>query len=288
MAGPTTAAVAAFAATATAPPGAAARSAANPTGGTPAAKQATAVLVPAGEIGLQAGDTRFSGRFVRDGDRLSGNGRVRAANGDVCPGDRVKGRRHGRGERIWASGQRYSGSWVDDAPQGKGRLRLANGKVFEGERVRGVPPGAGVRQLVSGEWSGERDEGDRAQGLSPGGDRRTNGGTCTGPWQPARQGRGGLGQPRPRGRRRRARCADAPQGVRTRQPGTRASPSAPRRICSAADPRLCHGPSRPPQRYRCRRSPPTRDARTTWIPGAAAARARRPPGGTAGSGSAPA
>jgi len=103
LAGPTTAAVAASAATATAPPGAAARSAANPTGGTPAAKQATAVLVPAGEIGLQAGDTRFSGRFVRDGDRLSGNGRVRAANGDVCPSDRVKGRRHGRGERIWTA-----------------------------------------------------------------------------------------------------------------------------------------------------------------------------------------
>jgi hypothetical protein len=155
-----------------------------------AATAPTAAQPPTGEIDLQAGNTHFSGRFTRDGDTLSGNGRVRWANGDVYTGDLIKGRRHGQGELIWASGQRYSGSWVDDTPQGKGQMTFANGNRYEGEVANGLPQGAG-RMLYA---SGDRFEGRFNRG-SPDGQgiyHWANGQVYEGPWlneQPHGKGR---------------------------------------------------------------------------------------------------
>lgn len=135
---------------------------------------------PAGEIDLQAGDTRFSGRFVRDGETLSGNGQVRWANGDVYAGNLLKGRRHGQGEFVWASGQRYSGSWVDDTPQGKGQMAFANGNRYEGEVAQGLPHGSG-RMLYA---SGDRFDGQFNRGRPDlqGRYQWANGQIYEGPW----------------------------------------------------------------------------------------------------------
>lgn len=156
----------------------------------PAAAPPAAAQPPAGEIDLQAGDTHFSGRFTRDGETLSGNGRVRWANGDVYTGELLKGRRHGQGELSWASGQRYSGSWVNDTPQGKGQMAFANGNRYEGEVADGLPQGTG-RMLYA---SGDRFEGRFNRG-SPDGQGTyhwANGQVYEGPWlneQPHGKGR---------------------------------------------------------------------------------------------------
>jgi hypothetical protein len=41
--------------------------------------------------------------------------------------------KHGHGELHYASGDVFSGTWVDDHAVGHGVLRYADGKVFEGE-----------------------------------------------------------------------------------------------------------------------------------------------------------
>jgi hypothetical protein len=135
---------------------------------------------PAKELDIQAGDTRFTGPFTRDGEGLSGNGQVRWANGDHYRGDLRKSRRHGQGEFVWASGQRYNGSWVDDEPQGKGQLGFANGNRFEGEVARGLPHGQG-RMLYA---SGDRFEGRFNQGKpdGQGSYHWANGQHYEGPW----------------------------------------------------------------------------------------------------------
>jgi hypothetical protein len=135
---------------------------------------------PAKALDIQAGDTRFTGHFTRDGDGLSGNGQVRWANGDHYQGDLLKSRRHGQGEFVWASGQRYSGSWVDDEPQGKGQMVFANGNRYEGEVARGLPHDQG-RMLYA---SGDRFEGRFNQGKPDGQGHYhwANGQHYEGPW----------------------------------------------------------------------------------------------------------
>lgn len=137
-------------------------------------------VAPAKELDIQAGDTRFTGLFTRDGDSLSGNGQVRWANGDHYRGDLLKSRRHGQGEFVWASGQRYSGSWIDDEPQGKGQLVFSNGNRYEGDVAHGRPQGKG-RMLFA---SGDRFEGQFNQGRPDGQGHYhwANGQHYEGPW----------------------------------------------------------------------------------------------------------
>lgn len=158
------------------------RAAATPAPANAAASPATAstASAPGKALDIQAGDTRFTGLFTRDGDGLSGNGQVRWANGDHYQGDLLKSRRHGQGEFVWASGQRYSGSWVDDEPQGKGQMVFANGNRYEGEVARGLPHGQG-RMLYA---SGDRFEGRFNQGKPEGQGHYhwANGQHYEGPW----------------------------------------------------------------------------------------------------------
>lgn len=147
----------------------------------------TAAVAPAAaassgpqDMDLQAGDTRFVGRFVREGSTLTGNGQIRWANGDVYQGDIVQGRRHGQGSFAWASGQRYNGPWVNDEPQGRGQMGFANGDQYEGEVVQGTPHGQGRMRYASGDvfegrFSRGRPDG---QGLY----RWANGQSYEGPW----------------------------------------------------------------------------------------------------------
>lgn len=146
----------------------------------------SAVVAPAAsasgpqDMDLQAGDTRFTGRFARDGDALTGNGQVRWTSGDTFNGDIVKGQRHGQGSFVWASGQRYSGSWVNDQPQGQGQMGFANGDQYEGAVAQGLPHGQGRMRYASGDaFEGQFNRGKPdGQGQY----RWANGQSYEGPW----------------------------------------------------------------------------------------------------------
>ena len=142
------------------------------------------------DMDLQAGDTRFVGRFVREGSTLTGNGQIRWANGDSYEGDIVKGQRHGQGRFLWASGQAYSGPWVNDQAQGRGQMRFANGDSYEGDVAQGLPHGQGRMRYASGDsFEGQFNRGKPdGQGTY----RWASGQTYEGPWvneQPHGQGR---------------------------------------------------------------------------------------------------
>lgn len=143
----------------------------------------SAPLAAAGpqEMDLQAGDTRFVGRFAREGNALSGRGQILWANGNRYEGDLVQGRKHGEGSFLWASGQRYSGQWADDQPRGKGQMRFANGDDYEGDVADGLPQGQGRMRYASGDVY----EGRFARGKPDGQGvyRWANGQSYEGPWQ---------------------------------------------------------------------------------------------------------
>lgn len=155
----------------------------------------TAAVLPAAASGpqdmdLQAGDTRFVGRFVREGSSLTGNGQIRWASGDRYEGDIVQGQRQGQGSFAWASGQRYSGLWVNDQPQGKGQMRFANGDEYEGEVAQGLPSGQGRMRYASGDQFEGRFAGGKPDGQ--GVYRWASGQRYEGPWlneQPHGQGK---------------------------------------------------------------------------------------------------
>jgi hypothetical protein len=142
---------------------------------------ATAAAAAPQEMDLQAGDTRFVGRFAREGNALSGRGQILWANGNRYDGDLVQGRKHGEGSFAWASGQRYSGQWADDQPRGKGQMRFANGDDYEGEVADGLPQGQGRMRYASGDsYDGRFIQGKpEGQGVY----RWANGQSYEGPWQ---------------------------------------------------------------------------------------------------------
>lgn len=58
-----------------------------------------------------------------------------------CPNNK----RHGRGVRLWSSGNRYDGHWVDGKMQGFGTMHYADGSVYEGAWEADQPHGRGTR-----------------------------------------------------------------------------------------------------------------------------------------------
>ena len=71
------------------------------------------------------------------------------------------GRKHGRGVKTWANGDRYAGDFVDDKKQGKGQFIWGRGR-FEGERY-------------DGDWLNDQRNGQGTQ-------RWPNGDVYTGLW----------------------------------------------------------------------------------------------------------
>lgn len=142
----------------------------------------TATAAPSGpqETDIQSGDTRFQGRFVRQGNLLTGSGRVSWTNGDTYNGELLQGKRHGQGEFVWANGQRFRGDWVQDVPHGKGVMKFASGNQYEGEIAQGEPHGEGRMVFASGDsFQGQFVKGKpNGRGTY----RWTNGQTYEGPW----------------------------------------------------------------------------------------------------------
>jgi hypothetical protein len=133
------------------------------------------------DMDLQAGDTRFVGRFVREGSSLTGNGQIQWPNGDNYSGDIVKSQRQGQGNFIWASGQRYSGPWISDEAMGKGEMAFANGDRYEGDVAQGLPHGQGrMRYAIGDMFEGRFTRGrPDSQGLY----RWANGQSYEGSWR---------------------------------------------------------------------------------------------------------
>lgn len=103
------------------------------------------------DIDISAGTNHFTGRFIRNGDLLSGTGRVTFGNGDVFNGALVNGQREGQGEMVWANGQRYRGDWAGDIPKGHGVMQFANGNRYEGGFSAGMAEGQGTTVFASGD-----------------------------------------------------------------------------------------------------------------------------------------
>jgi hypothetical protein len=116
------------------------------------------------EVEIQAGNTRFVGRFKQEGLDISGNGQIFWASGDKYQGEVLKGKRHGQGTFEWRNGQSFKGLWKDDQPNGQGLLRYANGDQFEGTLADGVPSGIGVFKFASGDVLEGRFKSGKAEG----------------------------------------------------------------------------------------------------------------------------
>jgi hypothetical protein len=153
-----TAPVAAAAAPRPSAPASAAPAAPTPATTAPASSSASrpaAVAAAASSAGpeMLVGNTRFRGVFAPDGPerKLSGEGEVRWANGDVYIGRLNQGVRVGVGEMRWSNGQSYKGTWTQDEPQGEGTLGFANGDSYSGDVRAGKPNGTGKMIFGSGD-----------------------------------------------------------------------------------------------------------------------------------------
>ena len=145
----------------------------------PSGANATAATGPQ-DTDIQSGDTRFQGRFVRQGNLLTGSGRVTWANGDAYNGELLQGKRHGQGEFVWANGQRFRGDWVQDVPHGKGSVKFATGNQYDGDIAQGEPHGEGRMVFASGDSFQGRFVKGKPEGQ--GTYRWTSGQTYEGPW----------------------------------------------------------------------------------------------------------
>ena len=56
----------------------------------------------------------------------------------------MNGKRHGYGVRVWASGSRYEGNWVDDTIHGHGKVEYADGSEYAGNFKQGLRHGNGT------------------------------------------------------------------------------------------------------------------------------------------------
>lgn len=57
------------------------------------------------------------------------------------------GKRHGTGVRVWSTGTRYEGQWVEDKMQGTGVLITAEGGKYEGSFFNGLRSGRGMEEI---------------------------------------------------------------------------------------------------------------------------------------------
>lgn len=75
-----------------------------------------------------------------DGDYLAQKGGY--SHGVIFP--RPDGKKHGRGVRVWVSGNKYEGEWLDDQIEGEGSLEMASGGKYTGTFEGGKRNGCGV------------------------------------------------------------------------------------------------------------------------------------------------
>lgn len=77
--------------------------------------------------------------------RSAASARDRAASFRAPQGDMLGPLRHGRGEHLCSSGDRYEGAWRYDKRHGQGRLQLSRGVSYKGEWHEDMAEGYGLR-----------------------------------------------------------------------------------------------------------------------------------------------
>ena len=123
------------------------------------------------------------------GDKRSGRGVVRCANGDVYVGEWAAGERSGSGACAFGCGDLYEGEWAEDRMHGTGALLQISGQLFTGNFRSGRPHGAGRCHYADGSIY----EGEFSEGVRHGAGRLVlpSGAVYVGEWErDAREGRG--------------------------------------------------------------------------------------------------
>jgi hypothetical protein len=101
---------------------------------------------------------------VNDDGIAHGIGDRRYANGDVYSGSFVNGKMCGEGKVKYADGVEYEGVWEDDQKHGKGTYTLPSGGVYVGEWRNGKMCGAGRMKYADGDEYEGKWEGGRMHG----------------------------------------------------------------------------------------------------------------------------
>lgn len=88
------------------------------------------------------------------------NGYGEASGSAEYKGEFRAGRKHGKGTKVWASGDRYEGNFADDMKHGTGRYVWGSGVRSSGERYAGEYRNDMREGIGTYEWpSGDRYEG---------------------------------------------------------------------------------------------------------------------------------
>uniref|UniRef100_A0A2C9U1L6 1-phosphatidylinositol-4-phosphate 5-kinase n=1 Tax=Manihot esculenta TaxID=3983 RepID=A0A2C9U1L6_MANES len=95
-------------------------------------------------------------------DRKHGYGQKRYANGDFYEGTWKKNLQDGKGRYVWKNGNVYDGEWKNGVISGRGVLMWANGNRYDGQWENGVPKGNGIftwpdRSCYIGTWNSNKD-----------------------------------------------------------------------------------------------------------------------------------
>lgn len=84
-----------------------------------------------------------------ENDRIN-TGPTTLANGSVYTGERINGKKHGRGVQVWPDSSRYEGMWENDQANGMGTLVHADGDVYEGMWLNDKAHGHGTYKHANG------------------------------------------------------------------------------------------------------------------------------------------
>lgn len=101
---------------------------------------------------LEDADGVYVGEVDDDSEQPQPHGRGERvwADGDRYVGEWSNGRYHGRGEYYWANGNIYAGAFKEDKRSGRGTLNFTNGDRYEIEYLNDQRHGSGVLYLKSG------------------------------------------------------------------------------------------------------------------------------------------
>jgi len=127
-----------------------------------------------GSGGEYTGETNATGQ-------MHGKGLFTWPNGDKYAGTFKENAQHGYGVQVSADGmKKYDGEWKNGHPHGKGSMRYKNGKKYVGHYVLGWRCGNGLftwpdSSTYYGEWKDDKKHG---QGVS----KYANGGKYEGTW----------------------------------------------------------------------------------------------------------
>lgn len=101
---------------------------------------------------IRGPDAVYRGSFVLDPrtGQVSGEGKVEFTDGRSYQGALRNGLKTGVGTYVWATGQRYTGDWVNDVQQGRGEWSSKDGDRYQGEFRAGLRDGAGTMTYGNG------------------------------------------------------------------------------------------------------------------------------------------